>query len=125
MGAACSSDVALPTTMTQKEYIGDAVFTSGKVDANGRVESRTSKGRRILVWRTGDTMRYVFTGIVGQPAETNQIINHGVVITERHMQFRNAKFMSIENWHLQDDGSIRSVYNTLENSWITVFRPVT
>jgi hypothetical protein len=124
MGASSSrplSKARLPASMVNKEYVGDATHTSGAVDAEGKIVTMTSKNRAIRVWRTGNMIRYVFTGVVGQAPPATLVVNHGVVINERHAQFRN-KDMSLENWFVQKDGSIRSVYQTQAQSWETVFR---
>ena len=114
MGASSSrplSKARLPASMVNKEYVGDATHTSGAVDAEGKIVTMTSKNRAIRVWRTGNMIRYVFTGVVGQAPPATLVVNHGVVINERHAQFRN-KDMSLENWFVQKDGSIRSVHQT-------------
>ena len=129
MGISCSTcDDAVPRALdfAQKRFVGDATYTKGDLDENGQIVSTTSPQRMIEAWRSGSVMRYVFVGVVGQPPvpPAKLVVNHGIVVNERQVVFRNKADMSIETWHVRPDGSIRSIYSTPAASWDTVFTPM-
>ena len=128
MGIACSTcEIADQTSLdfSKKRFVGNAKYTKGELGADGAIVTMSSEQRMIDVWRSGTMMRYVFVGIVGQPPVPPEriVVNHGIVVNERQVLFRN-KDSSTEVWYMRADGSIRSIYSTSVASWDTVFTPL-